>query len=188
MTRILAYTWFSLVMGFTGFMPDFTAVLKLRGWFVRACFRTCGRNFQIASGVRILFTTRVSIGRDVYIAPGCWLQGVGGIELGDEVMLGPYTILATNNHTKVGGSYRYGPGSAAPIRLGRGSWTGAHVVVTAGRMVGDGAAVAAGAVVTEDVPANGVVGGVPARILPQGDTSRGSGPGATGETAGNKWP
>jgi len=163
--RVLAYAWLTLVMSLTAFLPDVTPMLKLRGLLVRWCFRSCGRNFQLAGGVRILFTTRIDIGQDVYIASGCWLQGVGGIRLGDEVMLGPYTVLATNNHTKVDGSYRFGPGSAAPIVMGRGSWTGSHVTITAGCTVGSGAAVAAGAVVTEDVPDHAVVGGVPAKVI-----------------------
>lgn len=152
-------------MGLTAPLPDVAPMLKLRGWLVRWCFRSCGRNFQIASGVRILFTTRIDIGHDVYIAPGCWIQGVGGVTLGDQVMLGPYTVLATNNHTKQDGSYRFGPGQAAPIAIGRGAWTGAHVTITAGRRIGEGAAVAAGAVVTEDVADHAKVGGVPARSI-----------------------
>ncbi|MBI4716324.1 MAG: acyltransferase [Planctomycetes bacterium] len=165
MARLLAYTWFTLVVSLTGFLGDTTPILKLRGVLVRWCFRRSGRNLQIASGVRICFTTRMSVGKDVYIAPGCWIQAAGGVELGDQVMLGPYTVLATNNHTRVDGSYRFGGGAAAPIVLGRGSWTGAHVVITAGVRVGDGAAIAAGAVVTGDVPDGVVVGGVPARPI-----------------------
>ena len=165
MMRILAYTWFTLIMGVTAFLPDVTPVLRLRGFLVRLCFRSCGPNLQLASGVRILFTTRVELGRDVYMAPGCWVQGVGGIVLGDEVMLGPYTVLASNNHTKRDGSYRFGEGRSAPIVFGRGAWTGAHTVITAGVRIGAGAAVAAGAVVTTDVPDQAVVGGVPARII-----------------------
>lgn len=172
MGRVIAYAWFTLVSSLTGFLPDFTPCLRFRGWLVRLCFSSCGRNFQLASNVKILFTTRIEVGRDVYIAPGCWLQGVGGISLGDEVMLGPYTVLASNNHTKVNGSYRFGAGASAPIRLGRGAWTGAHVVVTAGCTIGDGAAIAAGAVVTQDVPADTVAGGVPARVIQSEKISR----------------
>ena len=165
MWRIIAYIWFTLVMCVTAILPDVTPVLKLRGMLVRACFRSCGRNFQLAAGVRITFTTRMDIGHDVYIAPGCWIQGVGGVTLGDQVMLGPYTVLASNNHSKKDGSYRFGEGSAAPITLQRGAWTGAHTVVTAGVTVGAGAALAAGAVAASDVPDHAVVGGVPARII-----------------------
>ena len=167
MARVIAYTWFTFIMGITGLLPDVTPVLKLRGLLVRLCFKSCGRNFQIAGGVRITFTTRIDIGDDVYIAPGCWIQGVGGIVLEDEVMLGPYTVLASTNHTKVNGSYRFGQGACATIRLNRGAWTGAHSIITAGVTVGAGAAVAAGSVVTGDVADHVTVGGVPARVIKQ---------------------
>ena len=113
----------------------------------------------------IIYSANMSIGDDVYIAYGCWIQAVGGVTLEDEVMLGPYTILASSNHTKRGGSFRWAPGRWAPIWMKRGAWTGAHVVVTAGVTVGAGAACAAGAVVTKDVPDDAVVGGIPARPI-----------------------
>ncbi len=165
MMRIVAYTWFTLVMALTAVLPDVIPVLRLRGWLVRWCFASCGRNFQLASGVRITFTTRVHLGRDVYIAPCCWIQAVGGVTLEDEVMLGPYSMVATNNHTQKDGSYRFGPGRSAPITVKRGAWTGGHTVLAAGVTVGRGAAVAAGAVVTRDVPDDAVVAGVPARPI-----------------------
>lgn len=87
MLRILAYTWGTVVMALTAVLPDFGPTLRFRSSMVRICFRKCGRKFRIASGVRITFTTRVDIGNDVYIAPGCWIQGIGGITLGNEVML-----------------------------------------------------------------------------------------------------
>lgn len=165
MMRVLKYCWFVFIMNGTGFLPDFQFVMRIRGWLLRPCFQACGRNFQIGSGAMIVYTSRVSIGRDVYIARGCWIQGLGGVTLEDEVMLGPYSVLASNDHQKKDGSYRFGPGRPVPVRMKRGSWTGAHVVVTAGVTVGEGAACAAGAVVTRDVEDQAVVGGVPARVI-----------------------
>lgn len=65
----------------------------------------------------------------------------------------------TTSIPKRGGMY------PAPVRLGNNVWVGAHATILAGVTVGDNAVVAAGAVVTKDVPANAVVGGVPARII-----------------------
>ena len=55
----------------------------------------------------------------------------------------------------------------APIRIGRHVWIGANATVLPGVTIGDGAIIAAGAVVTRDVPENAIVGGVPARIMRQ---------------------
>lgn len=166
--RIVKYCWFILVMKLTGLLPDFKFVMRVRGFLLRPCFCKCGRNFQICSNAMIVHTASVSVGNNVYIAYGCWIQGVGRVTLEDEVMLGPYTVIASSDHLKKGGSFRFGGGRDMPVVMRRGSWTGAHVVVTAGVTVGAGAACAAGAVVTRDVPDDTVVGGVPAGPIPAG--------------------
>lgn len=163
--RLIKYCWFIFVMKITGVLPDFKCIMRMRGTLLRPAFKKCGRNFQICSNAMIVHTSSVSIGNDVYIAYGCWIQGVGEVTLEDEVMLGPYTVLASSDHQKQGDSSRFGAGRERPIILQRGAWTGSHVVVTAGVTVGAGAACAAGAVVTRDVPPGCVVGGVPARVL-----------------------
>ena len=165
MLRLLAYCWFTLVMCTTAVLSDVTIMLRFRGWLVRPCFRTCGKRFQIASGVRINYTTRMSVGDDVYIAPGCWINAHGGVTLEDQVMLGPYTVLVTTEHARTDGSYRFGRAESLPIHIGRGSWTAAHVVAIKGVRIGRGVLVAAGAVVTKDLPDDCLAGGVPARVL-----------------------
>ncbi len=165
MSRIIKYCWFVFVMRVTGVLPDLRPIMRLRGWLARPAFRRCGRRFEIASGVTIVYSANVEIGNDVYLASGSWIQGVGGVRIDDEVMFGPYTIVASNNHTKKEGSYRFGAPRPGTVVLERGAWTGAHVCITAGVRVGTGAACAAGAVVTRDVPPHAIVGGVPARVL-----------------------
>ncbi len=168
MMRVIKYAWFFFIMAATGWLPDFKHIMRVRGFLVKCCFKRCGSDFQIASHAMIVHTSSVSIGDHVYIAYGSWIQGYGGVTLDDEVMLGPYTVLASSNHEKKDGSYRFGGGLGAPIHLCRGSWTGSHVVITAGVRVGPGAACAAGAVVTGDVDENAVVGGVPAKVIRTG--------------------
>ena len=165
--RLLKYLWFHLVMSATGWLPDLRPVLRARGFLLRPSFKTCGRNLQVARRVTINFSSRLEIGRDVYIGMGCWLHARGGITLEDEVQLGPYAVLATGNHTRQHGSYRYGPRKLAPIRLCRGSCVAAHATVTKGVTVGCGALIAANSVATRNVPEFAVAGGVPARIIPQ---------------------
>jgi acetyltransferase-like isoleucine patch superfamily enzyme len=161
----LKYIWFFGVMKWTGLLPDLKVVMRLRGWLVRPCLMSCGSNLQICSHVIVLSPHRVRIGSNVYMGYGSWIQGHGGVLLEDEVMLGPYTIIASSNHTKSDGSYRYGSPDAAPVSLLRGSWTGSHVTITGGVEIGEGAACAANSVVTKSVEPHAIVGGVPARVI-----------------------
>lgn len=165
--RALAYAWWETVMWATAPMPDFRAVQRLRAKLLAPCLKKCGKNVMIAKDVTAAYTTSIELGDDVWIAKGSWLMGFGGIRLGDEAMLGPYTVLTSALHTKHDGSYRNGEIKAQPIVLERGSWTGAHSVITAGVTVGEGASVAAGCMVTVDVPPGALISGVPGRVLKQ---------------------
>ena len=165
MGRHIKYLWFVLAMKITWIFPDWWPVMWLRGFLVKPCFKKCGRNFQICSDVKINFTNQMSIGNDVYIAHGCWLNAQGEIELEDEVMLGPYTVIASGNHTIEKGSYRYGKSQKAPVKIRFGSWTGAGVKIMPGVTIGKSSCCAAGSVVLENVPDESTVGGVPAKIL-----------------------
>jgi acetyltransferase-like isoleucine patch superfamily enzyme len=163
--RVIRYLWFELIMLATGWLPDLRPVLQLRGSLARPAFKRCGRNFQVARRVTINFPSRLEVWDDVYIATGCWLHAWGGIALEDEVQIGPYSVLASGDHTQARGSYRFGPSALAPIRIGRGAWIAAHVTVTKGTVIGPGALVAANSVATGDIPAFAVAGGVPARVI-----------------------
>ena len=103
------------------------------------------------------------IGKRVFINAGCQFQDQGGITIGDDVLVGPQTIIATLNHDpdpeKRGGMF------AKPVVIGDKVWLGARVTICPGVTIGEGAIVGAGAVVTKDVPPRTVVAGVPARTI-----------------------
>ena len=105
----------------------------------------------------------ITIGKNVFVNSGCCFQDQGGIEIGDNVLIGQQVVLATLNHDL--SPNKRANMTPAPIKIGNDVWIGAHATVLAGVTIGDGAVVAAGAVVTKDVPANTVVGGVPAKII-----------------------
>lgn len=109
------------------------------------------------------FGKNITIGKDVFINSGCHFQDQGGIEIGDGALIGHNVVLATINHDldpKENRKNHY-----APIKIGAHVWIGSNVTVLPGVTIGDYAAVGAGAVVTKDVPAMTVVGGVPAKVL-----------------------
>ena len=109
------------------------------------------------------FGKNITIGKDVFINSGCHFQDQGGIEIGDGALIGHNVVLATINHDlnpKENRKNHY-----AAIKIGAHVWIGSNATVLPGVTIGDWAVVAAGAVVTRDVPALTVVGGVPARVL-----------------------
>jgi len=108
----------------------------------------------------------VRIGSRVEINNFAIVNGTGGVDIGDDTLIGPGVRLISYQHRYVAGAtIRSQTCDARPIRIGRDVWLGANAVVLAGVTIGDGAVIGAGAVVTRDVPANAVVAGVPARLV-----------------------
>ena len=109
------------------------------------------------------FGKNITVGKNVFINSGCCFQDQGGVELGDGTLVGHQVVFATLNHDldpdRRAGMY------PALIKTGRNVWIGSHATLLAGVTVGDNAVIAAGAVVTKDVPADTVVAGVPARAV-----------------------
>ena len=105
----------------------------------------------------------ITIGKNVFINSGCRFQDQGGITIGDGALIGHNAVLATLNHgikpTDRSATY------PDPIVIGKNVWIGANATVTPGATIGDNAIIAAGAVVAKDVPANTIVGGVPAKVI-----------------------
>lgn len=109
------------------------------------------------------FGKNITIGKDVFINSGCHFQDQGGIEIGDGTLIGHNVVLATINHDlnpKENRKNHY-----APIKIGAHVWIGSNATILLGVTIGDYAVIAAGAVVTRDVPAMTIVGGVPAKVL-----------------------
>lgn len=109
------------------------------------------------------FGKNITIGKDVFINSGCHFQDQGGIVIGDGAFIGHNVVLATINHDLDPKNNR--KNHYAPITIGKNVWIGANATVLPGVSIGDWAVIGAGAVVTKDVPAKSVVGGVPARII-----------------------
>lgn len=109
------------------------------------------------------FGKNITVGKNVFINSGCCFQDQGGIEIGDDVQIGHAVVLATINHglapEKRHDMY------FEPIKIGNRVWIGSNSTILPGITIGDGAVIAAGSVVTKDVPANTIVGGVPARVI-----------------------
>jgi acetyltransferase-like isoleucine patch superfamily enzyme len=105
----------------------------------------------------------ITLGKNVFINSGCRFQDQGGITIGDGALIGHNVVLATLNHDFA--PEKRSTMHPAPIVIGKNVWIGANATIVPGVTIGDNAIIAAGAVVTKDVPANTVAGGVPARVI-----------------------
>jgi len=149
----------------TNWWPDWGPIPLLRGKFFSCFIRKCGKGFALGRHVTLLATDRLVIGDNVYLAKGTWLNAFGSVEIEDEVMTGPYAVIASSNHGFKDGSCRFGGTHPAPVKIGRGTWIAAHAVITAGVTIGPGNLIGANAVVTKNTPAHVFVAGVPAKVV-----------------------
>ncbi|MES2064607.1 MAG: DapH/DapD/GlmU-related protein [Bacteroidota bacterium] len=109
------------------------------------------------------FGENINLGKNVFINHACTFMDRGGITLEDNVLIGPKVNLITTGHP-LSPAERMATISH-PIRIKKGAWIGANATILPGVTIGEYAVVAAGAVVSKDVPDHTIVGGVPAKII-----------------------
>lgn len=136
---------------------------ELRVLFARLTGQPVDESFSLFPPFYTDCGKNIHIGKHVFINMGCKFQDQGGIFIGDGVLIGHNVVLATLNHAMQ--PERRSDMLPAPIHIGKRVWIGSNATVLPGVTIGDGVVVAAGAVVTRDVPANTVVGGVPAKVI-----------------------
>lgn len=117
--------------------------------------------------IRLPFYTdygrNIHLGKRIFINSGVTFTDLGGIYLADDVLIGPNANLISVNHP-LDPDQRRGV-ELKPVYIHRNAWIGTNATILPGVTVGENAVVAAGAVVTRNVPANTVVAGIPARVV-----------------------
>lgn len=136
---------------------------KLRSLAVRLYLDEVGETIDV--GRKVKLSPRLTIGNHSGIGDRCYFQGE--VHLGDYVMMAPECAFIAVNHNYSDVSKPMGmQGSAElPITVGNDVWFGYRSTVLGGVHIGNGVVVAAGAVVTKDVPDYAIVGGVPAKVI-----------------------
>ncbi|HOX25958.1 MAG TPA: acyltransferase [Candidatus Krumholzibacteria bacterium] len=140
----------------------------IRERLYRRAFAAAGEGLVIFEGVRIRNVHLVKVGRDVNIGEQAFFQAGGGIELGDDVLIGPGVKIWTQNHRiddpdtpiwRQGAVYK-------PVKIGDDCWLGANCFIMPGTVLGRGCVVGAGAVVgAKHYPDHCMLMGNPARVI-----------------------
>jgi len=131
------------------------------------------RGCRVLRGVTIYFPERLKLGRNVGISPQTQFNAAGGIEIGDDTLIGPGCTFWSVNHRFQDGRVpiRLQGYDAQPIVVGRDCWIAARAIVLPGVHIGDGSIVAAGAVVNRTCEPGSILAGVPAKVIGRRDAS-----------------
>lgn len=136
---------------------------RIRSFLVKSYLHKCGEKPRVKKGAEI--SPNASLGNFTELGTRCMIQA--NVHLGDNVIMGPDVKIYSRNHNferldvpiKDQGKKYY------ETFIGNDVWLGANVVVTAGSKIGNQCIIAAGAVVTGEIPDKAIIGGVPAKII-----------------------
>ena len=140
--------------------PDHTAAVRGVVEVADAC--------ELNQGVELNpFGGSIRIARRVWLGPYVVIYGHGGVEIGEQTLISMHCSILSSNHgvPLIGKLIRDTADELLPTKIGRDVWIGANAVILGGVTIGDGAVIAAGAVVNRNVEAGAVVAGVPARRI-----------------------
>lgn len=132
-----------------------------------------GKDFFILQSFRCEYGFNITFGDDLFVNFDCIFMDVAPITIGNSVMFGPRVTIATPVHPLIADERKiqdYPDGKhdleyAKPVTIGDKAWIAANVTICGGVNIGEGAVIAAGSVVTRDIPANCIAAGVPCKVI-----------------------
>lgn len=154
-----------LVLLLTNWLPDNIIFLRFRGWLAHFFIKECGKDLRLGRNISFYNPANISIGDNVYIAYGNWFSADAQIVLENEVIVGPYCVFASSNHSLKNESFRYGPPISKEIIVKKGVWLGAHCTITAGTYIDYGCCIAANTITRGTLLPLSIYGGVPCRLI-----------------------
>ncbi len=137
-------------------------------------FRFFGEGSSFRPGAYAVETNRISIGKHVTIRPNSMLFAAPLGELNEQIIIEDYALIGSGVHVYVSNHkftdtslpiFHQGHSEVKPVRICKGSWIGANVVILPGVTVGENSVVAAGSVVTKDIQPFCLYAGVPAKFI-----------------------
>lgn len=125
---------------------------------------TVGENACIEHNFHCDLGKNIHVGSNFYAGFNCTILDIAPVHIGDNCLIGPDVGIYTAGHN-IGPFDRHKTGYAKSICIGHNVWIGGHSTILAGITIGDGSIIAAGSVVTKDVPDNVVYAGNPAKEI-----------------------
>ena len=137
---------------------------EIRALFSELIGKTVDESFLLIPPFYTAGGDEIRVGRNVFVNQNCTFYDLGGLDIADDVMIGPNVSIITAGHP-LEPSQRRAATIGKPIVIERNVWIAAGATIVGGVTVGENSVVAAGSVVTRDVPPNTLVAGNPARVV-----------------------
>jgi len=143
---------------------SFDDAAKVREIFSELTGQNVDESFTLIPPFYTAGGREIRVGRKVFINQCCTIYDMGGVTIGDLVMIGPNVNIITTGHA-MPPAERRAYVEAKSIVIEKNVWIATAATILGGVTVGENSVVGAGAVVTKDVPANSFVAGVPAKVI-----------------------
>ena len=159
----ILYSWF--VRTATYFLPNTPYLMRFRGWLYSLLMKNCGRNFQVFSNAYLNSLNGIEIGDNVYIGPNTVLIG-HEITIKSNVLIGPNCVITSSNHQFNGFNFRDKKSTNTKVVIEKGSWIAGNCTILPNTIVPESSIIAAGSVLTKRMlEKKSLYGGVPARKI-----------------------
>ena len=139
--------------------------LKTKRAILKSFFGAVGEDAEVLPGFTCDNGRNIFVGDHFLANYNVTILDIAPVRFGNNVMIGPNTLISSINHPMTPMGRRKHLGIAKPVTIGNDVWIGGNVTIVPGVKIGNNVVIAAGAVVTRDVEDNSLVGGVPARLI-----------------------
>ncbi|MDP3979381.1 MAG: acyltransferase [Pseudomonas sp.] len=158
---------YETVMSIVFMLPRYRLFCNFKAAFLKLCGAKVGSRVDIYPGVWITPGRNLIIGDHVDLSKDVLITTSGGVSIGDRTLVGYRSQILSTNHeiTAAGLEIPVSGNVHKPIAIGKDVWIAANCVITAGVNIGDGAVIAAGSIVTKDIPSNAIAAGNPAKVI-----------------------
>ena len=140
--------------------------MRFRGFLYGLPMKKCGKDFQVTHNAIVREVNNMVMGSHCFVGNGVVLMGSGTIEIGDNVMIAPHSVIVSGNHTSLFGAYKKGPIDAGQVKIKSGSWIAANCTVAKGAVLPEDSVLCANSFLNKAYStAHSVYGGVPAGLI-----------------------